>query len=95
MLAVGGGGGGGDANASHRACTASTGGLAYVPFVFLAKDINLSVAVGNGGAVGVYSSNGSKVGGKGGDSSITNTQIMLTMPQQQAAGAAVVFIGIH
>lgn len=74
MLAVGGGGGGGDANASHRACTASTGGLAYVPFVFLAKDINLSVAVGNGGAVGVYSSNGSKVGGKGGDSSITNTQ---------------------
>ncbi len=71
---VGGGGGGGDANASHRACTASTGGLAYVPFVFLAKDINLSVAVGNGGAVGVYSSNGSKVGGKGGDSSITNTQ---------------------
>lgn len=73
MLAVGGGGGGGDGNYIHRACTASTGGLAYVPFVFLAKDINLSVAVGNGGAAGVASTDGSKVGGRGGDSSIKNT----------------------
>ena len=70
FLAVGAGGGGGDGMYDHRACTASTGGLVYVPAIVIPKDTKLNITVGTGGVGGSASSSSSATGTTGGTTSI-------------------------